>query len=145
MPEGLILSQTSALFDCRLDSEIMDLYMPVVGVWNDVLPQGLHSSKLSPLLFLEIIYWVTKSGYSHMWTHSVSFTGFQCGTKTSASSFLFVLPMSFSRRQFFLTRQFFSMPQKFAFSQTIPMPVSLSTYTHLEMCTHACTNSYTPL
>ena len=34
----------------------MDLYIPVVRVWNDVLPQGLHSSGSSPLLFLEIIY-----------------------------------------------------------------------------------------
>ena len=45
-----------ALFDCRLHSEIMDLCMPVVRVWNDVLPQGHHSSGLSPLLFPEIVY-----------------------------------------------------------------------------------------
>ena len=37
------------IFDCHLHSEIMDLYMPVVHLWNDVLPQGLHSSGLSPL------------------------------------------------------------------------------------------------
>ena len=34
--------QRPALFDCHLHSEIMDLYMPVVHVWNDVLPQGFH-------------------------------------------------------------------------------------------------------
>ena len=46
-----------AHFDFRLHSKIMDLYMLVVRVWNDVLPQGLHSSGLSPLLFPEIVYW----------------------------------------------------------------------------------------
>ena len=44
-----------ALFDCHLHSEIMEYGpLPVVCVWNYVLPQGLHSSRLSPLLFLEI-------------------------------------------------------------------------------------------
>ena len=45
-----------ALFESRLHSEVMDLYMSVVRVWNDVLLQGLHSSGLSPLLFPEIVY-----------------------------------------------------------------------------------------
>ena len=40
-----------ALFEFRLHSEIMDLYMLVVRVWNDVLPQGASLFRIvSPVI-----------------------------------------------------------------------------------------------
>ena len=39
-------------------------YINQIRVWNDVLPLGLHSSGLSPLLFPEIVCWISRCLYS---------------------------------------------------------------------------------